>query len=224
MIKRISTSMEIRALRRNSTQVAEWSGQQQNENATQDGSLDEITPRANVKLQRKETDKQREQREQGEQKGHNTSPLQERPKVPLRRMRKLSRPASTTLDRLASATFLPRKRVSLPQIPRLAYSSTDLPRDAQQLSPGCLLPRSKGTKMGLDGPIQMIPESAPRKIRRPTATDTSKIPNYFNESSQQSLSDENYDMRAAFGDFRSTSQSSTMSKRSGKWSWSGWFS
>ena len=225
MAKRISTSMDMRMLRRSEAPLARWGGQQRRredgplEDATQNDSLDDITPRAKSNNQRKDTNQQKET-----QPGTEVSPLQERPKAPLRRTRKLSRPASTTLDRLASATFLPRKRVSLPQIPRLAISSTNIPLDAKQISPGCLLPRSKGVMMGPDGPRQPIPESAPQNIRRPAATDTLKLQSYMHDTSEQGLGGENYDRQVAYGEFRSSSRSSTMSKRSGKWSWSGWFS
>ncbi|EPE08681.1 hypothetical protein F503_04268 [Ophiostoma piceae UAMH 11346] len=212
MAKRISASMDIRMLRRSEPPLARWGGQQPRredgtpEDTIQDDSLDEITPRAKSQNQRKDKNQQKEP-----QAGTEVSPLQERPKVPLRRMRKLSRPASSTLDRLASATFLPRKRVSLPQIPRLALSSTNIPLDTKQMSPGCLLPRSKGVRMGPDGPRQPIPETAPQNIRRPAAMDALKLQNYMHETSQQSIGGENYGGQAAYGEFRSSSRSSTMS-------------
>ncbi|CAK7240991.1 MAG: hypothetical protein STHCBS139747_002448 [Sporothrix thermara] len=55
--------------------------------------------------------------------------------------------------------------------------------------------------------------------------DTTNLHNLAHSASEQSLKSENCDeTMVAYSGFRSSSRSSTVSKRSGKWSWPGWFS
>ncbi|KIH90104.1 hypothetical protein SPBR_00198 [Sporothrix brasiliensis 5110] len=110
-------------------------------------------------------------------------------------------------------------------VPRLSVSSANIPTDSDPPSPGCLLPRSKISRLASGGPRQAIPDAAPRNIRRLVGMDTTNLQNVPLVPSEQSLKSENCgDRMQDYSGIRSSSRSSTVSKRSGKWPWPGWFS
>ncbi len=180
-----------------------------------DSSLDETTPRAAVagpQQQMKENDQHKVE-------GSPEKACVDQPETPARKSRKgnvTSRQPSRQASRQKST-----------QVPRLSMSSANIPVDIDTPSPGCILPRSKTAKTA-DGPYwprQPIPKVAPRNIKRPTGATTANMQNLAHGASDQILKSENCDERlAAYAGHRSSSRSSNISKRSGRWSWSGWFS
>lgn len=90
--------------------------------------------------------------------------------------------------------------------------------------PGCFLPRAKNAREPPEGLRQAIPETAPRAIRRPVGTDTTNLQSLNHRTSDLSLGSENIrERQPTYSGMRSSSRSSSMSKKSGKWSWTGWF-
>lgn len=237
MAKRISTSIEMRMLRRADKTFRTWDAAARHayeqtqkrrpgtpENGTLDGSLDEVTPRAASQSQ--QHNKKSERHDDKERPEKATALGQEQqPKIPVRMPKKEHRHASCNEIQRSASTSASQTRVSLSQFPRLSLSSANIPTDSDPPSPGCLLPRSKNMRLASGGPRQSIPDAAPRNIRRPVGLDTSNLQNLPLGASEQSLKSENCDNRMAdYSSFRSSSRSSTISKRSGKWPWPGWFS
>lgn len=242
MAKRIATSIEMRMLRRADKTFRTWDAaarhaNKQSENlrpstpengtldGTQDSALDEVTPRADSHSQQLPS-KKNERQDKGKHSERNVSFGQgQQPTIPARLPKKESRQTSCNVMHRSASTSAPQKRLSHSQVPRLSSSSANIPTDSDPPSPGCLLPLSKNTRLASGGPRQAIPDTAPRNIRRPMGMDTMNLQNMPLGASEQSLKSENCDDRMAdYGRFHSSSRSSTISKRSGKWPWPGWFS
>jgi hypothetical protein len=237
MAKRIATSIEMRMLRRADKTFRTWDAaarhadeQSQHlrpgtpENGTLDGSLDEVTPRA---ASQSRQHKQKSDRLDDGKRPKKTASFDQdqQPKIPARMPKKEDRHTLCNAAQRPASTSVSQKRVSLSQVPRLSLSSANIPTDSDPPSPGCLLPWSKNTRLASGGPRQAIPDAAPRNIRRPVGMDTTNLQNLSLGASEQNLKSENYDHQMVdYGGIRSSSRSSTMSKRSGKWPWPGWFS
>ncbi|KJR82242.1 uncharacterized protein SPSK_03051 [Sporothrix schenckii 1099-18] len=242
MAKRIATSIEVRMLRRTDKTFRTWdtaarhTNQQSQspsqtwrpstpENGTQDGSLDEVTPRA-VSHSHQPSNKKSDRQEGGKRPARNTSLGQsQQPIIPVRMPKKDYQHTSDNAAQRSASSSISQKRVSLSQVPRLSVSSANIPTDSDPPSPGCLLPRSKNSRLASGGPRQVIPDAAPRNIRRLVGMDTTHLQNVPLMPPDQSLKSENCgDRMQDHSGIRSSSRSSTISKRSGKWPWPGWFS
>lgn len=145
-------------------------------------------------------------------------------RIPVRKSKKNHRNESYSVEQLFSTSAAAQMKTPITHPTNLSMSSANIPVEADSPSPGCLLPRKSG-RIVYSGPRQGIPGTAPRNIRRPKGADTANLRDLPHGASEQSLQDENCDGRvAAYSGLRSSSRSSTISKKSGKWSWPGWFS